>query len=100
MVATTVREITRVTSEGLVFSAPQLLPLVRLMLQVREAPADKSSYIQLRLLSQQGLDRCPSCRCPLGLDGYRRTKTAFSDREVLACVACRTSFLLTETSRA
>ncbi len=76
--------------------APQLLPLVTLLLRAHEQPEDKTAYIQLRLLAQQGADRCPSCSERLGLEGYRRTRTGFSEREAISCTGCRTSFVLRE----
>lgn len=84
------------TTDVLVLKAPQLLGLVRLMFRVRTNPDDKSSYIQLKLMAQRGLDRCPSCEAALVLEGYRRTRTEFAEREVLACRGCRTTFVLHE----
>lgn len=93
-----VRTINKETTEtgNLVLKAPQLLSLVRLMFRARTHPDDKTSYIQLKLLSQRGLDRCPSCQARLALDGYRRTRTGFAEREVLSCRGCRTTFVLHE----
>ena len=84
------------THGSLVLHAPQLLRLVRLLFRARTDPDDRSSYIQLRLLAQQGVDRCPSCDERLGLDGYRKTRTGFAEREVLCCAGCRTTFVLHE----
>lgn len=92
---TTTIEITR-TTDRLVLNAPHLLQLVRLLFRARTDPDDRSSYIQLRLLSQQGLDRCASCDERLSLDGYRKTRTGFAEREVLCCSGCRTTFVLHE----
>lgn len=92
---TSTLEITR-TRDELVLSAPHLLPLVRLWFRVRADPADRSSYIQLRLLSQRGVDRCPTCEQALSLEGYRKTRTGFAEREVLACSGCRTTYVLHE----
>lgn len=95
--ADVVRTITKeITETPLILKAPQLLSLVRLMFRVRTHPEDRSSYIQLKLMSQEGLDRCPGCEHGLALDGYRRTRTKFLEREVLACQGCRTTFVLHE----
>ncbi len=82
--------------DALVLQAPQLSALVELMFRVRTHPEDKRSYIQLKLMAQQGLDRCPSCEAAFALENYRRTRTGFAEREVLACRGCRTTFVLRE----
>jgi hypothetical protein len=94
-----VRTITTVEQE-VSLKAPQLLPLVNLLLLAHERPEDKTAYIQLRILAQQGADRCPSCSERLGLEGYRRTRTGFSEREAISCSCCRTSFVVRERQSA
>lgn len=94
-----VRTITTVEQEVSI-RAPQLRPLVHLMVRVHEAPDDKTAYIQLRLMAQQGADRCPSCETRLRLEGYRRTRTAFSEQEAISCRGCHTSFVVNEQQSA
>jgi hypothetical protein len=76
--------------------APQLRKVVRVMFQARTNPDDRRTYIQLELMRNHGLTRCPSCDTQLSLDGYTRTRTAFSERETLSCKSCSTTYLLYE----
>jgi hypothetical protein len=80
--------------------APQLQDLVALLLRAHADPGDRSAYIQLRLLAQQGGDGCPRCGERLSLEGYRQTRTGFSEREAIACGGCATTFVVSERQRA
>jgi hypothetical protein len=80
----------------LVVKAPQLRPLARLLFRHRSHPEDRRAYIQLELMRNHGLDRCPGCEAHLSLQGYARTRTAFSERETMTCGGCSTTFVLFE----
>jgi len=95
MKATTVEQEIIETHE-LTVRAPQLRNLVRVMFRARTHPDDRRAYIQLELMRNHRLDRCPSCDASLRLDGYTRTRTTFSERETLRCKSCSTHFLLFE----
>jgi len=85
-------EITRTRS--VTVSAPLLYDIVEVMLRAHHHPNDARARIQLGLIKKEGLNRCPSCRDELSVLGYRRTLTAFEERETIQCGGCRTVFSL------
>lgn len=89
-----VKEITR-AREGVVVRAPHLARLVDVLFRLRERPDDKRARIQHALLAREGVACCPACEAPLGLDGFRETRTGFFERRTLTC-RCGTSYLLAE----
>lgn len=76
--------------------APGLARVAEALFAYAQNPADRRARIAVALLEKQGALDCPACGMRFDVEGYRETRTCYAERASLACVGCRTRYVVHE----